>query len=66
MDGKSFDWDMMVQKIEEEDDRRVQREMERMKKEDKKSILNIRLVNVMMMLRKCCNHPYLLEVRYMG
>ena len=25
------------------------------------SFLNIKLTNVYMMLRKCCNHPYLLE-----
>ena len=27
----------------------------------RKSATNIKLTNVWMMLRKCCNHPYLLE-----
>ena len=27
----------------------------------KRSATNIKLTNVWMMLRKCCNHPYLLE-----
>lgn len=25
------------------------------------SVLNIRMTNILMLLRKCCNHPYLLE-----
>ena len=26
-----------------------------------RSALNIRMTNILMLLRKCCNHPYLLE-----
>lgn len=37
---------------------------EKAKKEKPKSLVNIRLQNIMMQLRKCCNHPYLLEYPY--
>ena len=30
-------------------------------KKPETSVVNIKLQNVMMQLRKCCNHPYLLE-----
>lgn len=41
--------------------RRADREEERNRKKDKTAIVNVKLQNIMMMLRKCCNHPYLLE-----
>ena len=25
------------------------------------SVVNVRMTNILMLLRKCCNHPYLLE-----
>ena len=41
--------------------RKLDRLEESAKSQSKKAILNIRLQNIMMQLRKCCNHPYLLE-----
>ena len=30
-------------------------------KEKPRSLINIKMTNILMLLRKCCNHPYLLE-----
>ena len=35
--------------------------IEQQNAEKSKSMVSIRLQNIMMQLRKCCNHPYLLE-----
>ena len=34
------------------------------KKKDIKAIVNVKLQNIMMLLRKCCNHPHLVEYPY--
>lgn len=58
------DFESWVKHIVEKENKKMEKEMAKTVKEDKKAILNIRLTNVLMLLRKCCNHPYLLEYPY--
>ncbi|XP_057299930.1 lymphocyte-specific helicase-like isoform X2 [Hydractinia symbiolongicarpus] len=61
---EEFDLDQLIKEMEEMEKRKEEAEAIMSDKQSKLSIVNIKLQNIMMMLRKCCNHPYLLEYPY--
>ncbi|XP_012561048.2 lymphocyte-specific helicase isoform X2 [Hydra vulgaris] len=59
-DSQEFDFEKLLEEIEESEKKKKELQ-EKASVQNNKSVVNIRLQNIMMQLRKCCNHPYLLE-----
>ncbi|XP_065672954.1 lymphoid-specific helicase isoform X3 [Hydra vulgaris] len=59
-DSQEFDFEKLLEEIEESEKKKKELQV-KASVQNNKSVVNIRLQNIMMQLRKCCNHPYLLE-----
>ncbi|XP_066926752.1 lymphocyte-specific helicase-like isoform X2 [Clytia hemisphaerica] len=60
-DSQDIDIDLLFEQMEEQERKKQEQELLMKQKLKPKSLVNIKMQNTMMQLRKCCNHPYLLE-----
>eukprot|EP00795_Rhopilema_esculentum_P015626 gene15626-6910_t len=61
-DSESFDFDELLEKMTADEESKMAEARQKAKAAEKKtSVVSIKLQNILMQLRKCCNHPYLLE-----
>jgi len=59
-DSKTFDFDRLLEQMTQEQEK--QKSVKEPRSAEKAtSVVSVKLQNVLMQLRKCCNHPYLLE-----